>query len=95
MTAPLTQHQEEIQQNLRAWRSKPLLQEIYAARKPEPGTPLQAWTDAVPREYAARYAVALLDRTNGTIRLLRSAADGSPSVLVASRSAKLRAAEKL
>ena len=30
MTAPLTQHQVEIEKNLRAWRSKPLLQEIYA-----------------------------------------------------------------
>jgi SAM-dependent methyltransferase len=30
MTAPLTQHQAEIQQNLRAWQRKPLLQRIYA-----------------------------------------------------------------
>ena len=30
MTAPLTQHQAEIQQNLRAWNAKPLLQRIYA-----------------------------------------------------------------
>jgi SAM-dependent methyltransferase len=30
MNVPLTQHQAEIEQNLRAWQSKPLLQEIYA-----------------------------------------------------------------
>ncbi len=30
MTVPLTQHQAEIQQNLRRWESKPLLREIYA-----------------------------------------------------------------
>jgi len=30
MTAPLTQHQAEIEQNLRAWQSKPLLHQIYA-----------------------------------------------------------------
>jgi SAM-dependent methyltransferase len=30
MTAPLTQHQAEIQGNLRAWEGKPLLREIYA-----------------------------------------------------------------
>jgi SAM-dependent methyltransferase len=30
MTAPLTQHQAEIERNLDAWRSKPLLQKIYA-----------------------------------------------------------------
>jgi SAM-dependent methyltransferase len=30
MTAPLTQHQAEIQGNLRAWENKPLLQKIYA-----------------------------------------------------------------
>jgi len=30
MNAPLEQHQKEIEQNLRAWNSKPLLQEIYA-----------------------------------------------------------------
>jgi SAM-dependent methyltransferase len=30
MTAPLTQHQAEIHGNLRAWKEKPLLQEIYA-----------------------------------------------------------------
>ena len=30
MTAPLTQHQAEIGQNLRAWQSKPLLRRIYA-----------------------------------------------------------------
>jgi SAM-dependent methyltransferase len=29
MSAPLTQHQIEIERNLRAWKSKPLLQEIY------------------------------------------------------------------
>jgi SAM-dependent methyltransferase len=31
MTAPLAQHQVEIERNLRAWKSKPLLREIYAA----------------------------------------------------------------
>jgi SAM-dependent methyltransferase len=31
MTAPLSQHQAEIQRNLRAWESKPLLQQIYAS----------------------------------------------------------------
>lgn len=37
---------------------------------------LQSWVDALgPRSYS-RYAVALLDRTNGVIRLLRN--DGSP-----------------
>jgi SAM-dependent methyltransferase len=30
MTAPLAQHQAEIEQNLRAWNHKPLLKEIYA-----------------------------------------------------------------
>jgi len=30
MTAPLTQHQAEIERNLRAWNNKPLLQTIYA-----------------------------------------------------------------
>ena len=30
MTAPLAQHQSEIEQNLRAWNAKPLLQQIYA-----------------------------------------------------------------
>src|SRR6266446_4373183 len=30
MSAPVTQHQAEIEQNLRAWNAKPLLQEIYA-----------------------------------------------------------------
>jgi SAM-dependent methyltransferase len=30
MTVPLTQHQTEIERNLAAWKSKPLLQEIYA-----------------------------------------------------------------
>jgi SAM-dependent methyltransferase len=30
MTAPLTQHQAEIERNLRAWQSKPLLHKIYA-----------------------------------------------------------------
>ena len=30
MTAPLTQHQAEIQENLRAWERKPLLHRIYA-----------------------------------------------------------------
>jgi SAM-dependent methyltransferase len=30
MTIPLEQHQAEISSNLRAWESKPLLQEIYA-----------------------------------------------------------------
>ena len=30
MTPPLTQHQAEIQQNLRAWDRKPLLQQIYS-----------------------------------------------------------------
>jgi len=30
MTAPLSQHQTEIERNLAAWKSKPLLQEIYA-----------------------------------------------------------------
>jgi SAM-dependent methyltransferase len=30
MTAPLTQHQAEIQENLRAWERKPLLHQIYA-----------------------------------------------------------------
>ena len=30
MTLPVTQHQTEIEQNLRAWKAKPLLQEIYA-----------------------------------------------------------------
>jgi SAM-dependent methyltransferase len=30
MTAPLVQHQAEIERNLRAWEAKPLLQEIYA-----------------------------------------------------------------
>jgi SAM-dependent methyltransferase len=30
MTAPLTQHQAEIQRNLRVWEKKPLLHEIYA-----------------------------------------------------------------
>jgi SAM-dependent methyltransferase len=30
MTAPLGQHQREIEQNLEAWRNKPLLQKIYA-----------------------------------------------------------------
>jgi SAM-dependent methyltransferase len=29
MTAPLTEHQAEIERNLRAWNAKPLLQEIY------------------------------------------------------------------
>jgi len=29
MSLPLTQHQIEIERNLRAWESKPLLQEIY------------------------------------------------------------------
>jgi len=29
MSAPLTQHQTEIQNNLRAWNAKPLLQQIY------------------------------------------------------------------
>jgi SAM-dependent methyltransferase len=31
VTLPLTQHQEEIEQNLRAWEGKPLLKEVYAA----------------------------------------------------------------
>ena len=31
MTAPLTDHQAEIQRNLQAWQAKPLLKEIYAA----------------------------------------------------------------
>ena len=30
MTAPLAQHQVEIERNLRAWKAKPLLREIYA-----------------------------------------------------------------
>jgi SAM-dependent methyltransferase len=30
MTAPLTQHQAEIEQNLASWNAKPLLQKIYA-----------------------------------------------------------------
>ncbi len=30
MTAPLAQHQAEIERNLRAWNAKPLLREIYA-----------------------------------------------------------------
>jgi SAM-dependent methyltransferase len=30
MNAPLTQHQTEIEKNLRAWKSKPLLQKIYS-----------------------------------------------------------------
>ena len=30
MTAPLAQHQAEIERNLRAWEAKPLLQKIYA-----------------------------------------------------------------
>ncbi len=30
MRAPLTQHQDEIQKNLRAWNAKPLLRQIYA-----------------------------------------------------------------
>ena len=30
MTAPLAQHQAEIEHNLRAWEAKPLLKEIYA-----------------------------------------------------------------
>ena len=30
MNSPLEQHQHEIQQNLRSWESKPLLQKIYA-----------------------------------------------------------------
>jgi SAM-dependent methyltransferase len=30
MTTPLAQHQAEIERNLRAWQSKPLLREIYA-----------------------------------------------------------------
>ena len=30
MTAPLAQHQTEIERNLRAWHAKPLLKEIYA-----------------------------------------------------------------
>jgi SAM-dependent methyltransferase len=30
MSAPLEQHQAEIQQNLRSWEAKPLLQKIYA-----------------------------------------------------------------
>ena len=30
MTAPVTQHQTEIEQNLRSWKAKPLLQDIYA-----------------------------------------------------------------
>jgi hypothetical protein len=30
MHPPLEQHQAEIQQNLRSWEAKPLLQEIYA-----------------------------------------------------------------
>ena len=30
MTAPLTQHQAEIERNLRAWNDKPLLRNIYA-----------------------------------------------------------------
>ena len=30
MTAPLAQHQAEIERNLRAWQAKPLLKEIYA-----------------------------------------------------------------
>src|ERR1044071_6339398 len=30
MTTPLLQHQTEIQRNLRAWESKPLLRDIYA-----------------------------------------------------------------
>ena len=29
MSAPLAQHQSEIERNLAAWRAKPLLQEIY------------------------------------------------------------------
>ena len=31
MTARLTEHQAEIERNLRAWDAKPLLKEIYAA----------------------------------------------------------------
>lgn len=31
MTAPLTEHQAEIERNLRAWETKPLLKKIYAA----------------------------------------------------------------
>jgi len=31
MTAPLTQHQAEIEQNLASWSAKPLLQKIYAS----------------------------------------------------------------
>jgi SAM-dependent methyltransferase len=31
MTAPLSQHQREIERNLEAWRSKPLLQKIYTS----------------------------------------------------------------
>jgi SAM-dependent methyltransferase len=30
MTAPLAQHQAEIERNLRAWEAKPLLKEVYA-----------------------------------------------------------------
>jgi len=30
MTLPVTQHRAEIEQNLRSWKAKPLLQEIYA-----------------------------------------------------------------
>ena len=30
MTAPLTQHQAEIERNVRAWEAKPLLKTIYA-----------------------------------------------------------------
>ncbi len=30
MTAPLAQHQVEIERNLRAWQAKPLLQQVYA-----------------------------------------------------------------
>ena len=30
MNPPLEQHQTEIQQNLRSWEAKPLLQKIYA-----------------------------------------------------------------
>ena len=31
MTAPLSQHQQEIQRNLAAWESKPILRQIYAS----------------------------------------------------------------
>lgn len=31
MTAPLTEHQAEIERNLRSWEKKPLLKDIYAA----------------------------------------------------------------